>query len=231
MILQVQPPLVDLLRPLDGVTEIIAKGDALPPVDAHCPLMSLPRAFKTNAHNTPAAIPYIHSTAAKREYWQHVLGPRTRPRIGISWSGNPNQKNDHNRSLPLADFVKALPQGCDIISLQKDVRDTDRATLRARTDIRDVSANLNDFADTAALCDLMDVVISIDTSVSHLAGAMGKDVRILLHTIADWRYYLSRSDSPWYPTAKLYRQPRLGDWDGAFANVKADLKTLFAIKA
>jgi hypothetical protein len=158
--------------------------------------------------------------------WQIKLGEKYKPRVGLVWSGSTTHKNDHNRSILLSELLKHLPSQCQYVSLQKEVRDKDKDVLELRKDILCFGNELNDFSDTAALCESMDVIISVDTSVAHLAGALGKPVWILLPYVPDWRWLLDRSDSPWYPTAKLYRQNRIGDWSGVFERVSSDLMQL-----
>ncbi len=228
VILEVPKALVSFLTGLDGVARVVAFGDDLPTFDLQCPLGSLALAFKTDAGNIPKPGGYLQASGKAREGWRARLGPKTGPRVGLVWSGNTRHRNDRNRSIPLADFVKMLPPGLDYISLQKEVRREDQDVLRTRPDIRQFGENLADFSDTAALCDLVDVIVSVDTSVAHLAGAMGRPVWIVLPFNPDWRWMLERSDSPWYAAARLYRQRRLGDWSVVFNEVKADLRGLSA---
>ncbi len=226
VILEVGKALVPLLTGLDGTSRVIATGDALPPFDFQCPLGSLPAAFKANAKNIPMPAGYLRAANDKLTAWRTRLGAKTKPRVGLVWSGNTQHTNDHNRSIPLADFTKMLPPGFDYVSMQREVRAEDMAVLRARSDIRNIGEDLADFSDTAALADLMDVIISVDTSIVHLAGAMGRPVWVLLPFNPDWRWMLERSDSPWYASARLYRQKRAGDWTDVFEAVKADVRRL-----
>ncbi len=228
VLLEVRKPLVGLMSDLPGVAQVIPYGESLPAFDMHCPLGSLPRAFNTDASSIPFSAGYLHSTAAQREKWQAILGKTDKRRIGLAWSGNRKHKNDHNRSIALADLAQALPEGFEYISLQKEVSEADRAVLRTRADIRTFGDQLADFSDTAALCDLVDVIVSVDTSVVHLAGAMGRPVWVLLPFNPDWRWLLARSDSPWYDTATLYRQSRAGDWIDVLMKVRADLEKMCA---
>jgi tetratricopeptide (TPR) repeat protein/glycosyltransferase involved in cell wall biosynthesis len=227
VILVVQPPLLELMKRLDGGGELVADGSPLPPFDYHCPLLSLPHAFGTRLESIPAPSRYIFPEQAKVDLWRRKLGAQTRPRIGLriglAWSGRPEHKNDENRSITLAQLLKALPEGADLICLQKDIRERDRATLAARPDIRFFGDELKDFSDTAALCESMDLVISVDTSVAHLAGALGKPTWVLLPFVPDWRWLLEREDSPWYPGMRLFRQTAAGDWNGVFATLHAAL--------
>jgi hypothetical protein len=194
-----------MFRGLEGGGELIERGMALPPFDLHCPLMSLPLAFEKDLTTIPSLKRYLAASPAKRNGWEQRLGEKRKPRIGLVWSGNADHNNDLIRSLELEVLIAHLPPGFEYLSLQKEVRDRDCAALRASA-IKHYGYLLNDFTDTAALCDLMDVVISVDTSVAHLAGALGKRTWILLPYVPDWRWLLDRDDSPWYDSVKLYRQ-------------------------
>lgn len=223
VIVEVARPLVPLLGTLDGVAQVIATGDTLPAFDCHCPMTSLPLACSADLSNVPADVGYLRGDARKASAWAEQLGARHRPRVGLVVSGNPHHRNDAHRSIPLAHLLRYLPTGIDYVLMQKDLRDADRAALASRPDIRVVGDQLHDFSDTAALCMQLDVVISVDTSVAHLAGALGRPTWILLPFVPDWRWLLHRDDSPWYPTARLYRQPARGDWDAVCARVGAHL--------
>ena len=223
VLLEAHAPLVPLLRTLAGVREVVARGAPLPPFDYHCPLMSLPLAFRTDATSIPAEIPYLASDPARLERWRGRLGAATRPRIGVAWSGSRALAND-KRSMALARFMPLLAGDADWVSLQKELDTTDAALLAAYPGVRHFGDELHDFADTAALVDLMDLVITVDTSVTHVAGALGKEVWLLLpHGSHDWRWQLEREDSPWYPRARLFRQPAPGDWDRLVARVAREL--------
>jgi hypothetical protein len=227
VLLEVQTPLLGVLANLDGVSQLIATGSALPPFDYQCPLMSLPLAFKTTLDTIPAAPKYLHSDKATVARWRTLLGERNRPRIGLVWSGNPNNTIDHRRSIRLADWVAHLPSEFQYFCLQKHVRDADKAALDSSPFIVSFDDDLLDFVSTAALCECMDVVISVDTSLAHLSGALGQRTWVLLPFNPDWRWLLDRDDSPWYPTAKLYRQRAVGDWNEVFARVATDLHQEF----
>ena len=222
VILEAKQPLTALLGTLAGVSRIVTKGEALPPFDYHIPLMSLPLAFGTRLDTVPAATPYLESDPAKVAQWQALLGPRTRPRVGVVWSGHPANPNDLNRSVPLAVFARLFGAPCEFISLQKDVKPAEQALLDAAP-VRQLAGLLQDFSDTAALCELMDVVVTVDTSVAHLAGALGKPVWILLQTPFEWRWLEQGAGSPWYPDAVLYRQAQRGAWEPVMDAVAADL--------
>jgi tetratricopeptide (TPR) repeat protein len=223
VICEVQPELVSLMSQLDGI-EVIAKGCELPAFDLHCPLLSLPLAFDTEAATIPAEIPYLAAPAARVANWRGRLGQGS-PRAGFVWSGSLAHKNDANRSIPLARLAplfESLPFAC--FSLQPEIRDADRDILRRLPNLTDLGSGLADFADTAAVISLLDVVISVDTSVAHLAGAMGKPAVILLPHAADFRWMRASPDTPWYPTVKLLRQPAFGDWDSVIAGLAEELR-------
>jgi tetratricopeptide (TPR) repeat protein len=223
VILEVQPALRKLLGRVDGVAEVVARREALPEFHAHCPLMSLPLAFRTSLKTIPFAGGYIDSDPRITSVWRKKLGRKRKPRIGLVWSGSTKHKGDGQRSIALQDLLPLLSEKFEFVSLQKDLRRADAALLRAHPEIRHFGAELEDFTDTAALCELMDLVISVDTSVAHLAGAMGKPVWILLPFAPDWRWLLDRKDSPWYSSARLYRQAVPGNWAAVIRRVGADL--------
>jgi len=224
VLLEVPAPLKSLLSTLEGPTCLFARGDPLPAFDYHCPLLSLPLAFKTTLETIPADIPYIKSDSSRVDHWAEMLGSKTLRRVGIAWSGN--KAADPRRSIPLSEFGRLFSSQVQFVSVQKEVLPTDEPILAARPDIRHFGHALHDFADTAALIELMDLVITIDTSVAHLAGAMGKTVWILLPFVPDWRWLLDREDSLWYPTARLLRQPARGDWASVIGRVHDDLQKL-----
>ncbi len=195
VVLEVPTQLVRLLAGLAGVSKVLAEGENLPPFAYHCPLMSLPLALGTTLASVPAEIPYLWSDPTRVEVWRARLGPHLRPRVGLVWSGSRGHKNDHNRSLTLADLAGLISERAQFVSLQNELRPADVPILEGRSDIRHFGAQLTDFAETAALIDLMDLVITVDTAVAHLAGAMGKPVWILLPFDPDWRWMLGREDS------------------------------------
>jgi len=226
VILEAPAPLVPLLRTLDGPAAVIARGEAIPPHDGHCPLMSLPFAFRTDPATLPAAVPYLRAEPAREAEWRSRLGPGSRRRIGLAWSGSAGLRNDR-RSLSLAHVLPLVGHGADWYSLQKDVPGRDEALLASRPDLRELGTAFADFADTAAAVSLLDLVITVDTSVAHVAGALGKPVWILLpHVPHDWRWFREGERTPWYPTARLFRQPAPGDWDAVVREVAAAIARL-----
>ncbi|GBG12756.1 uncharacterized protein NMK_0289 [Novimethylophilus kurashikiensis] len=226
VILEAPAALVSVLATLPSTFKIVASGEALPHYDALCPVMSLPLAFKTTLDTIPANIPYLFSDSIKTAEWQARLGQRCLLRIGLVWSGNTTHKNDRNRSLRFSQLASVLDFPFEFHCLQKDIREEDLETLQQRTQIRIHADDIHDFSDTAALVDAMDIIISVDTSVAHLAGAMGKPLWLLLPYMPDYRWMLDRSDSPWYPNARLFRQPAIGDWEAVMLELKAALEAL-----
>ena len=223
VILEVQKPLAELLQNLEGVSQFVVKGCTLPEFDFHCPLMSLPLAFKTTQASIPKPSPHLVAKASTCEAWAQRLGPKGKPRVGLVWSGNTKHKNDQNRSLTLQELLPHLSRNCDYVSLQKEVRAVDKEALKG-SGIRHYGEELKDFSQTAALCELMDLVISVDTSVAHLAGALNKPTWILLPYVPDWRWLLNREDSPWYSSVKLYRQNENRAWEEVLSKVAIDLQ-------
>jgi tetratricopeptide (TPR) repeat protein len=224
VILEVLKPQQQLMRTLAGVTQVVARGEPLPDFDLQCSLLSLPLAFATRLATIPADTPYLRASASLADSWNARLGPRNRPRIGIAWSGNPIHDNDRTRSIGLRPWLPLLA-GIDatFVSLHQEVRAADAAVLAERSDIVHFGEELKDYADTAALISNLDLVVCVDTSVAHLAGALAKPVWILLPFMPDWRWLLDRDDSPWYPTARLFRQDDTRAWDGVIPRVWAAL--------
>ena len=231
VVLRVQDTLLPLLADYPGVAAVIGERDEVPPFDAHCALLSLPYALAAHRAPIPASTPYLHADAARRSVWRERLGAaRHGRRIGIAWSGNSTHANDRNRSIALAgwhDVLKGCAQRAELVSLVKDVRAGDREVLLG-SPVLDVSDALDTFADTAALVAELDLVICIDTAVAHLAGALGKPVWILLPYTPDWRWQLGRAESPWYGTARLFRQTARGDWASVMAQVCEALEDFLA---
>jgi Tetratricopeptide repeat len=225
VILEVPAPLVAVLATLQGVTTIVPRGAALPSFDLHCAMMSLPLAFQTTLATIPASRPYLRNDPAVVTRWQFRLGERVRPRIGLAWSGNPANPHDGRRSIPLAQLLDCLPQGCDYYALQTQVLARDEQVLDDADAL--FTLDLQDFADTAAVAQLMDVVVSVDTSVLHLCGALGLNPLALIYEPSDWRWLRGRSDSPWYPGMSLYRQAAAGDWTGVLQRLSTELHQRF----
>jgi tetratricopeptide (TPR) repeat protein len=226
VILEVQRELMPLLAGLPKVARLLARGDPVPAFDHHCPLASLPLAFGTTVATIPARVPYLSADPARIDFWSRKLGHRSRPRIGLVWSGRASHVNDHNRSIRLGDLLRHLPPEFDYVSLQNEVRDTDLAALESCPRIARFEPDLVDFGETAALCACLDLVLCVDTSVAHLNAAMGRKTWLLVPAIPDWRWLSGRNDSPWYPTMTLFRQTRSGEWRDVFERLEHELKAL-----
>jgi tetratricopeptide (TPR) repeat protein len=229
VILVVRDQLVPLLSGLPGVLQCIPRTPAgpLPHFDLHCPICSLPRAFGTRLDTVPSDVPYLPAPAARLvQTWNDRLedriGRRRKLRIGLVWSGNPQHDNDHNRSIPLHTLLRITEANARFVSLQKGLRASDE-TLLAQTGIVDLTSHLTDFAETAALVSCLDLVISVDTSVAHLAGALGRPTWVLLPYVPDYRWLLDREDSPWYPSLRLFRQSERRNWDQVLDRVRQEL--------
>jgi len=229
IVLQVQPALASLLRQLPDVT-VIPRGEKLPPFDLQLPLMSLPRVFGTTLDTIPADVPYLRPDPAKLSRWRTALADVTALKVGVVWAGNAGHKGDRQRSLPAAAVLPRLVMpGVQLYSLQKEPRAEDAPVLAALgRDIIDLAPALGDFADTAAAVAALDLVIAVDTSVAHLAGALGRPVWMLTPYALDWRWLRDREDSPWYPTMRLFRQRSPREWDDPLLRLSAALAVLAA---
>ena len=220
VVMSVQEPLYRLLSQMHPGVRVISQDEVPAAFDYHCPMMSLPLALATTLQTIPDEGPYLFADDAMCKAWNARLPAKTRPRIGIAWSGGAKHKNDRQRSIDLSTFASLLSPGVHWISLQNEIRDDDAAALAQLHQIEQCGEQLQDFADTAALIDRLDLIIAVDTSVAHLAGAMGKPVWILLPYNADWRWLLERGDSPWYPTARLFRQDSPRSWSNVMTRVR-----------
>jgi tetratricopeptide (TPR) repeat protein len=222
VILDVKPPMVRLAKQLPGVAEVVGSGDPIPSFEWQCPLMSLPLAFKTNLESIPNTVPYLNAPEDARREAKKIVWPEQSKRIGLVWSGNPEFSDDRLRSIPLSAFESLFAmEGLQFFSLQFGAPASQLKELDAP--IVDLTPSINDFADTAALIEKLDLVISVDTAVAHLAGALAKPVWTLLPFAPDWRWMLDREDSPWYPTMRLFRQPQIGDWASVMESMQAEL--------
>ncbi len=217
--------LVSVLSTLAGNITFIEAGKPLPDFDFYLPMMSLPSVFQTTLETIPAEVPYLFPPPGQKDLWTEKLGKRTVPRIGLVWSGKQEHSNDHNRSIGLENLAPLLKLPFEFHSLQKEYREKDKALLAGLPTLKDHHRDLRDFSDTAGLIHEMDMVLSVDTSVAHLAGAMGKPLWVLLPYLPDYRWLLERSDSPWYPTATLFRQSKDGDWQSVISEVLKRMET------
>jgi tetratricopeptide (TPR) repeat protein len=233
VILVVEETLRPILSGIGGVWQCLPKlaETMLPPFDFHCPITSLPLAFETRLDTIPAAEAYLPPPESERvQAWEKRLGPREKLRVGLVWSGNPKHVNDRNRSMPLRVLSRIQDVDATFVSLQKNPRPQDVEVLREMPDIVDLSAELTDFAETAALVSCLDLVISVDTSVAHLAAALGRPTWILLPYRLDWRWLLDRDDSPWYPTVRLFRQTETREYGSVIERVRTELAAAAADK-
>ena len=208
---------------MTGVAEtVIGCGEAVPPSDIECPLMSLPAVFATALDSIPAALPYLRADPVRSALWRDRLGTGGEPKVGVVWAGNPNFRHDRRRSPGLAALrsIFDLP-GIRFFGLQMAEGRRDLEKIAMPESFRDLGGDIVDFADTAAIMDNLDLVISSCTAPAHLAGALARPVWILLPHAPDWRWLLDRDDSPWYPTARLFRQPAPGDWRSVAERVAA----------
>jgi tetratricopeptide (TPR) repeat protein len=224
VILGVQAQLKALAAQVAPDALVVSSGETMPKFDLQCPLLSLPFAFGTELDTIPRGVPYLHAPEHRVAEWRSRLPAGGARRVGLVWAGNAAHKNDRNRSLELARLKPLFDMpGVQFLSLQRELRPGDAAILNAHANVTHLGVQLVDFAETAAVIACLDLVITADTAVAHLAGAMGKPVWILLPLSPDWRWLRGRDDSPWYPTAKLFRQETLGDWDSVVARARAEL--------
>jgi Flp pilus assembly protein TadD len=220
MILTCADSLRRLMSATGCVDGLLCGGDPRPTADFHAPLLSLPHLFGTTAETIPCAIPYLAARDEWIEPWSNRLGERRRPRIGLVWAGSPGHKNDRNRSLALSRLAPILSSDSwQCVALQVGMSDEDRATLSGFPSVVVLGGDVRDYADTAAILTRLDLLITVDTSVAHLAGALGVPTWVMLPSVPDWRWMLDREDSPWYPSLRLFRQRRPNDWDHVIAAI------------
>ena len=225
VVVECQRALVELFRSVQGVSEVVATGDTLPAFDLHVPMLSQPFIFKTTFQSIPHEVPYLFTESSRREAWRgRVRSDRSRLKVGITWAGIPRTIHLQKRHIPLESLLPLwCVGGVDFFCLQigdglKQLRQTPSASS-----IVDHTEHINDFADTAALIAELDLIISVDTAVAHLAGALGQPVWTLLSVVPDWRWGLKSERTPWYPTMRLFRQLVAGDWDSVIQQVAESL--------
>lgn len=227
IIIEVLPELYTLFYAQNCVDMVIKIYDKIPKHDYHVSLLSLPGIFNTDAKTIPRMIPYLHVPDSYMRKWQERIPNSERLKIGIVWAGNPGHANDANRSIPLLSFLPILQiENIDFYSLQKKFGLEQLAQLPSQINLVNLDADIFEYADTAACIMQLDLVITVDTSVAHLAGALGKPVWTLLTFVPDWRWQLKRDDSPWYPTMRLFRQPLISDWPTVIEQVAESLNAL-----
>jgi len=236
VVLEVQPPLLRLSARLGEFAQVVAAGERLPDFDLHCPLLSLPLAFGTTLETIPCAVPYLDADAMQVAQWRRRLAGLPGLKVGLAWAGGfrPGlpmaHEMDRRRSITLAHFAAfAAMTGVSFVSLQKDAPAAQTKSPPAGLVVHDWTDELGDFADTAGLVEALDLVISVDTSVAHLAGALGKPVWLLNRFDSEWRWLLDREDSPWYPTLRQFRQPAPGEWEPVLSRVREALAEVAAV--
>ncbi|NQW00791.1 MAG: glycosyltransferase family protein [Rhodospirillales bacterium] len=228
VVVETQPELARLMSTVKGADKVINRGSALPRFDAYIPMMTLARLFETTQATIPADIPYMSPPPGQSV--QLLPSMENQRQIGIAWAGRPTHQNDKNRSCDFKQFIELLGiPGVNIYSLQKGGRESDIKENGCEALVIDMASRLNDFADTAALVSQLDLVITVDTSVAHLAGAMGKPVWVVVPFAADWRWGYNTSETPWYPSMRLFRQPQPGNWDQVFSDVRKALRAELGI--
>ena len=228
VVVEALPVLASLLLSVEGVDSVITRGDPAPFADFHCPLLSLPLALGVTATSPPCNAPYLSPPQDLSLAWRERLGKKRRSRVGVCHAGSATHGNDHRRSLPLKRLFDQLPTGADYYLLPTDLRDGDEDMLRDRPDVTWIGRQVENFSDTAAICQELDVVVTVDTSLAHLAGALARPVLVLLPYLPDWRWGLGRTDSLWHPTAQLFRQTAPGDWDIPLKSIQARLTEVIA---
>jgi len=229
VVLEVQPELKTLLADLEGVAACHARGETLPAYDVHCPLGSLPLALKTEPGNIPADIPYLRTDEAHLAKWRARIEALPGKRVALAWAGNVSHANDRNRSIDLKLLEPLLAlDGVSFLSIQRELRGNDAELVARHGNISHLGNELADMADTAAVAALADLTISVDTSVVHLAGSLGRPVWVMLPFAPDWRWTQFNETCPWYPQARLFRQNALGDWGSVIATLRAALVPFIA---
>jgi thioredoxin-like negative regulator of GroEL len=228
VIAECQAPLVQLLATVPGINQLVTQGATLPHFDVHAPLLSLPHLFGTTLETIPAQFPYI--SPPESDKLKLEVPPGTTLKVGIAWAGSPKNPNNRHRSLDVSYFLALLDiPGVAFYSLQKEPPAAELTQLGDRKEqVQDLSKQLQDFTDTAEIVEQLDLVITVDTSIAHLAGALGKSVWVLLNFDPDWRWLIGREDSPWYPSVRLFRQESPGNWHNVFVQVA---QSLFAFVA
>jgi tetratricopeptide (TPR) repeat protein len=225
IILECQPELVGLFTPLQGISTIIRRSDALPHFDFHIPLQSLPNVFQTTLENIPASVPYLTTPQDSAQYWKERLSSEQGPKVGLAWAGSNTTGGRRSNSLEIFAPLADLPN-IRLYSLQKGPES--KQPVPRGFSLADYTDELRDFADLSGFIDNLDLVISVDTSVAHLAGAMAKPVWTLIPFVPDFRWLRDRSDSPWYPTMRLFRQEKGENWTTLVARIALDLQKSFA---
>jgi hypothetical protein len=226
VVLEVNAESVSLARRLTGYDDIVVRGSLPSAFDMHCEMMSLPMAMELKLADLPGPMPYLKADAARVDYWRLKLAHLPRPLVALVWAGRPTHFNDANRSLQLSQFAPLAVPGVSFVSIQKGPAECQAASPPAGMPLLSLSDGIRDFEDTAAILSLVDLLISVDSSPVHLAGAMGVPAWVMLPFVPDWRWLMGRTDTPWYPATRLFRQPKRGDWESVVASIGEELKRL-----
>ena len=223
---QCDSDLIEIAQTMPMQAEFYETGSELPDYDFHCPLMSLPRAFKYRPDTQKTTKPYLHPCRTKKKKFDKNFGLRARPRVGLVLEGKPSHVHNHFRSVNAVDFIDFLPNNVNYFLLQKELSSQTKALISNRPDVTDLSTTLINFSDTAAACSNMDLIITVDTAVAHLAGAIGCPTILLLHYQSDWRWGLETKSSHWYSNMSLIRLKRNGEWQDIFAEISASIQAI-----
>ncbi|GLQ06849.1 glycosyltransferase family 9 protein [Sneathiella chinensis] len=225
IILQISPDLLPFAQRLSGADKIIVRGQLPGPFDLHCEMMSLPMAMKLQITDLPGEIPYLHPDPLRLKEWRKKLASIRGPKIALVWAGRPTHTNDANRSMDLSRLAPLAAHNRDatFLSVQKGAKEEQAQTPPDGMKLVNLSGDIRDFDDTAAILALSDMLISVDSSPAHLAGAMGRPVWTMLPFVPDWRWLMNRPDTPWYPHMRLFRQPQRGNWDAVIADMAKSL--------
>jgi hypothetical protein len=226
VVLQIVKELLPFVERLKGIDEIVLRGQVPPPFERHCEMMSLPMAMKLQTSQLPGPMPYVKPLPGRTRRWKPRLADIQGLKVAVVWAGRSNHFNDRNRSMNLSQFAPLGMEGVTFLSVQKGFRVEEAKAPPASMNFIDLGPTIEDFEDTAAIFSLVDLVISVDSSPIHLAGAMGRPVWVLLPFMPDWRWLMHRSDTPWYPSMRLFRQTTQGDWPGVMARVAEALEQL-----
>jgi Flp pilus assembly protein TadD len=226
VVVECHPELVSLLRTIDCVSTVYARGESGPKIDLTCPLLSLPSVFRTTIDTIPGGVPYLRPEAGRAARWRKALEPyKSQLKVGLVWAGNAGHANDRNRSIPFERLAPlASVHGVQFVSVQRLDKGDRRAATPGLLPVIDWTEELRDFADTAALVSQLDLLITVDTAVAHVGGALGVPVWMMVPFVPDWRWFLQRSDSPWYPSMRLFRQTVRRDWGEVVADIRARLQ-------
>ncbi|TDV02434.1 glycosyltransferase family 9 protein [Paraburkholderia caballeronis] len=226
VIFEVNGETLPLAQRIAGPDEVIARGTLPPAFDVHCELMSLPMIMRVELADLPGPVPYLSADPQRVEKWRRRLADVPGLRVALVWAGRPTHVNDANRSLSLAQLAPLAQAGVTFLSVQKGPASAQADRPPPGMPVVSLSDEIQDFEDTAAIVSVADLLISVDSSPVHLAGALGRPVWVMLPFVPDWRWLLGRSDTPWYPRTRLFRQPSRGDWGGVMANMASELARL-----